>query len=1021
MTRAAEGEDRSEDARAGHPPAQELTGPTSGTPVDAPVRLRDRLRLPGRGNREIALVLQPDDIVPDSALVEGDVDRFDHEAIAGRIAELACGARPPVNIALFGPWGSGKSSIYSLMRDRINTCQPDAKVVRYDAWKYGGQSLKRHFISSIADELGIDDPTYASGLNENHERYTLSLGGWLRTNWKSLGLGALLALAVATLWLIITASVAFYTADGLPFMDAINDKVTGAGTVLGLILAAAIVGPKALESATVKVTQAAPGSDDEFAKRFSELVTKVRGRNRDRRLVVFIDELDRCAPADVVATLVDLKTFLDQPGCIFVVAADRDVLETALQVVPQAKPVRESEPYYSTPGAFLDKIFQHQIALPPLRSTALTKFARTLVIEQQGLWGELRGQGSGTRLFDDVIYTLVPAHVRSPRRVKVLLNNYATQCRVAQARGINWVDRATEIAALTVLQTEFPSFAGDLLQHPRLIAQLLEADGSAAGEATKVLDRYAVAKQPDTSSAGPAGVLLTDDGDDDEAVNRADQRLNRELDAYLRKTAAANIPTPRIDLLYLQSAGGGEGLEDPRLGSVIDYASDTDPRAVIQAFEGRKPEEIRVAARLLAERSDAEFGPGRVNLIQSACGLVEHLDHEEVRQIAAVLAPSTLVVVRNGDLRHDMIPGALIASALASNDQLVDGLLAALSSQEAQVSPDVFARSARALPLLDGQHAGRLETRLIGDYVEQPDLVHDALLHLPGEYAQRLWFAAEATIRQVLLDAVSSTATPEPQPPTSPRLPRPAGAATPQPAPVEPPGQSATARYTALLDALDDRSDPSPTLLSKALLLGQSLDADSIYDIARNRSEDLLAHVTDPGIINEHALLGIASGPPRDWAYWADRINADTPVADGMAGKALGALIRGIAKAPLVNAKTIPAIADAVLRTLPDDGGDHRRLDLMFDSNEDLIAHVLTVIGWDDDSATTRRFLAYEAAQRIGRLLGPRLDQVVSDDILTAVRDVLRDDDSFELARQAVSRIPHGAAVLLDQALETYD
>jgi hypothetical protein len=122
----------------------------------------------------------------------------------------------------------------------------------------------------------------------------------------------------------------------------------------------------------------------------------------------------------VVTTLKDLKTFLDEAHCVFVVAADREVLERALRSVEQATPIRRDEPYYSTPGAFLDKIFQYQIALPPLRGGALTRYARSLVLDKKGLWADLRGDKASTALLDRVIYSLIPAHVRSPRRVKIL-------------------------------------------------------------------------------------------------------------------------------------------------------------------------------------------------------------------------------------------------------------------------------------------------------------------------------------------------------------------------------------------------------------------------------------------------------------------------------------------------------------------------------------------------------------------------------------------------------------------------
>lgn len=808
------------------------------------------------------LILQPDDIVPDSALAAGDTDRFDHEAIAGRIAELACGAQPPINIALFGPWGSGKSSIYAPMRARIKECQPGAQVVRYDAWQYGGQSLKRNFIDSVADELEKDPdsrykrPPAQDDLTNSTERYSLRLGRWLWTNKGSLGLGFVLAVLVAVIWLLGTALAGMLTTSGVGWWAAVNDKVTGAGTVLGVLLAAALFGPKSLESATVKITQPAPQSDDEFVKHFDALVTQVAGKTPGRRLVIFIDELDRCAPADVVATLINLKTFLDRPGCVFVVAADREVLESALRAaVPQAKPVREEEPYYSTPGAFLDKIFQHQIALPPLRTTALTRFARSLVIEKQGLWRDLRDRGPGTRTFDDVIYALIPAHVRSPRRVKVLLNNYATLCRIAQARGFDWIDRAAEIAMLTALRTEFPAFADDLLKRPRLIEQLLTpVDADVSNDVKASADDHILSKYRTSAEAdeGPAGGLLADEENVVQA-SRAENLLRQQLDAYLRKAAAGNAPRPRLDLLYLQRAGQGEGLDDPHLAEIIDYASDTAPQSVIDAFRDRTPDEVRTAARLLAERSSAEFGRGQINLVASACGLVEHLEHADVRLIASAVAPSALVVARNEDLHPDSYPGALTAAALADNDELVEMIVSQLLNEDAGVPMRVLANCATSLPLLSEERASSLRAALVAGYDEHPDLLHTGLRNLPDEAAQNLWWTAEPTVKRVLIALAHASAEAEPEP-APVRATRTTTAAV-TPAPQEAPTEAASERYTALLDAVDARTDSSAALLSAVLLMGQTLGETEIADIARESSEDLLARINDPAIVNEHALV----------------------------------------------------------------------------------------------------------------------------------------------------------------------
>ena len=80
-----------------------------------------------------------------------------------------------------------------------------------------------------------------------------------------------------------------------------------------------------------------------------------------------------------------------------------------------------------------------------MRPEALTNFAMSLVEKQAGLWSQLR---QTARLYEDVVNSLFPAHVQSPRRVKILKNNFATNVRVLESRQMEWQSRAVQIAVL---------------------------------------------------------------------------------------------------------------------------------------------------------------------------------------------------------------------------------------------------------------------------------------------------------------------------------------------------------------------------------------------------------------------------------------------------------------------------------------------------------------------------------------------------------------------------------------------
>ena len=61
---------------------------------------------------------------------------------------------------------------------------------------------------------------------------------------------------------------------------------------------------------------------EQFEKTFAEAITKILGE--DGRLVVFVDDLDRCLPEKAIEILEAIKLFLHVPQTIFVLGMDRE-------------------------------------------------------------------------------------------------------------------------------------------------------------------------------------------------------------------------------------------------------------------------------------------------------------------------------------------------------------------------------------------------------------------------------------------------------------------------------------------------------------------------------------------------------------------------------------------------------------------------------------------------------------------------------------------------------------------------
>ncbi|HML52430.1 MAG TPA: P-loop NTPase fold protein [Propionicimonas sp.] len=827
--------------------------------------------------------LRPGDLIPDAALKDPALDSLDHAAVAGVLSDLVLSVTTPANIALFGPWGSGKSSVYGMMKARITATGESSKnrikVVRYDAWKYAGHSLQRDFLREVAGELDLPDNAITDALHSSVETARLRLGKFLKTNWwPLLGATSLAALASA-LWALVATAWAVWVApqiQGLPaapagFPESLLGEFPKTSVVFAAVLAALVISSQAMSSAVERRTVTPIEGEDQFFSAFDELLksaTKPRKlwqwkswqkKGRLTRLVIFVDELDRCGPDDVVTTLTSLLAFLDQDKCVFVVAADREVLEEALERTPQVKVVREHEPYYSTAGAFLDKVFQHQLTLPPTRPEALTAYAMRLADKQGGIWAELR---QDRRRYEDVVYSLVPAHIRSPRRVKVLMNNFATSIRAAQARRIDISDRAVEIAVLTVLQTEFPSVARDFLRQPLLLTAIADGQDSSSEELRELANAYTpgVETEDKTGSASPATFLSQGPGDST-AESSARERLKQQLHGYLGKIRAAGITLPCPDLIYLQPAGHAVGLSDPGLARVLDLAADTAPDELVGEMDGVSPTDKAAAVKYLATKASETWGPARANLVESACRIAYSLPVADARDAARVAASTLLSEARNGRWRQPATIGAIWLGLL--DDQIAHPLDPLKSAGVL----DEIAADGVLEGLLPRMHelprAELLYPFICEAYPNSPDLLQECLGSFPAAQAVALWTSAREKVRTAIL---------VPAPPLTQRAPK---------------ASDPSALYVPLLDALLTRSEPdTDQVVAEVASLALDTEAQpALYDHLQDSLDPLLDSMKPGPIRDDLCLRALLVVPHDDLAPWAAKLDLESSPDQPLAAK----------------------------------------------------------------------------------------------------------------------------------------
>jgi predicted KAP-like P-loop ATPase len=217
---------------------------------------------------------------------------------------------------------------------------------------------------------------------------------------------------------------------------------------------------------------------DRFAEDFAEAVNAFlkNVRNIDKeKLVVFIDDLDRCLPENVIAILEALKLFLDDSPCVFVIGVDRAVIGKAIQA------------HYRTDlgvsgREYLDKIVQYPFDLPPADQVKLARHFEELL-------------KSKSTLDDKCRYIMNLAAVGNPRIYLRLLSGWelawslATQVNESLVQGKNLY----LLMIVTVIQIRFPKLYAVCKKNPnglRVLAELcLQTGTKQVGE----LEKYFIA------------------------------------------------------------------------------------------------------------------------------------------------------------------------------------------------------------------------------------------------------------------------------------------------------------------------------------------------------------------------------------------------------------------------------------------------------------------------------------------------------------------------------------------------
>jgi CheY-like chemotaxis protein len=389
----------------------------------------------GRSNPYALLGDQPN-------VVEADPLGFDQ--IARGLGDLVLASRDstPFTLGIEGDWGMGKSSLMQRLETRLHA-EDDVETVWFNAWTAREGDVLEGLIKSVLERM---DPSMLRRAARDERLMS----------------GLRVATRVGARWLRVG--------------DMVDDLW--------------------------KQMSIDPNARNEMRKlvigAMEQWRSKGGGKSRGRLLCVFVDDLDRCSPANVFQVFEAIKLYLDAEGLVFVVGYHPAIVTEAILA---------KQDYGSgvTSRAYLEKIVQISYTI----SAPDDDQARELV--------DSYVRSSQTRkLFESssVRELVIERNARNPRRIKRFINNFILRYGLDP----DWSDiGAPVLIRVQILDMYFPDFADLLAERSErdVLDEFLEyvevrgtlrrgADREDEGSWRKVLEAFEAQKrQPDLKLTDP--------------------------------------------------------------------------------------------------------------------------------------------------------------------------------------------------------------------------------------------------------------------------------------------------------------------------------------------------------------------------------------------------------------------------------------------------------------------------------------------------------------------------------------
>lgn len=288
---------------------------------------------------------------------EADIDFLNFNYLAEQVVEISKDEKlSPATIGVYGDWGSGKSTLMKMVKKSLDA-DKNTLTVEFNGWLFEGyEDAKTALCGTILDEMRTHETLFAKGKEKIKALLKKVDGGKLLSKGVKYGLDFLLTSGIVT--------VTELTLTGI--ISAVKQK---AGDVSEEEIKKVIDAFKKEETKRTEIKN--------FRKTFKEVFEDCKGE----RLVVFIDELDRCTPDTVLDIFEAIRLFLYVPGTTFIIGADERLVSYAVKTKYKDIPGHDID----ISKEYLEKLVQYPVKIPQLNEQEVKQYITCLLLQNEDI------------------------------------------------------------------------------------------------------------------------------------------------------------------------------------------------------------------------------------------------------------------------------------------------------------------------------------------------------------------------------------------------------------------------------------------------------------------------------------------------------------------------------------------------------------------------------------------------------------------------------------------------------------